>query len=69
MYYTTVSGDTWDMIAFKVYGDEMRATELLKAPENITLIDTEIFSAGVTVWCPEINTTVNAADELPEWRR
>ena len=29
--YRTVSGDTWDLIAFKVYGDEIYYHELIRA--------------------------------------
>ena len=29
--YTTVSGDTWDIVAYKAYGNEMYMDTLIKA--------------------------------------
>ena len=43
--YTTKSGDTWDVIAKEVYGNEYRADVLMAA--NPQEIDTFIFNAGV----------------------
>lgn len=45
-YYTTKTGDMWDYIAWKVYGDERRMEILLRAEENAALIDVYMFSAG-----------------------
>ena len=45
MAYTTKSGDTWDMIAKEVYGDEYHADVLMAA--NPQHIDTFIFGSGV----------------------
>ena len=36
MAYTTISGDTWDMIAKKVYGSEYHADILMEATGNIS---------------------------------
>ncbi len=69
-HYTTVQGDTWDLIAKAVYGNEMQAQVLMEERENITLLDTEVFSAGVQVAVPDINNAGSSVDntELPEWR-
>lgn len=45
--YTTVSGDTWDIVAYKAYGNEMYMDTLIKA--NIEYKDTYIFPAGVVL--------------------
>lgn len=50
--YTTVQGDTWDLIAYKVYGDEKLMSVLIEA--NPTYLETVIFSAGVTLNIPEV---------------
>ena len=42
--YTTISGDTWDIVAYKAYGNEMYMDMLIKA--NIEHKDTYIFPAG-----------------------
>lgn len=67
--YTTVQGDTWDSIAFKVYGDEFRAQQLLQAWENIELLEYQIFPAGIAVFCPVILEEDESLGDLPEWRR
>lgn len=64
--YTTVLGDTWDMIAYKVYGKEKYAKELVEA--NIKYVETVIFSAGIVLIIPEITITSNNSS-LPPWKR
>lgn len=63
--YTTVSGDTWDAVSYKMYGDESHIQELMQA--NISILDITVFSAGTEIIIPEI--TLNEDDSLPEWRR
>ncbi len=64
MYYVTIAGDTWDMIAYKAYGKEIYADYLMK--NNYDLLDIFVFSAGTKVYIPELpeETTSN----LPPWR-
>lgn len=62
--YKTVQGQTWDNIAKEVYGNEMHAGELMAA--NPQLLNTFIFSEGVIVQVPEIDTQDLT---LPPWRR
>lgn len=63
--YTTVSGDTWDIVAYKAYGNEMYMDTLIKA--NIEYKDTYIFRAGVVLTLPEIELTVS--ESLPPWKQ
>ena len=64
MAYTTISGDTWDGIAKKVYGNELKADVLMAAnPEHI---ETFIFSAGVELKTPAL--TEARAGTLPPWK-
>lgn len=51
--YKTEAGDTWDLIAFKLFGNENLMQELLE--ENIELSEIVIFPAGVELSIPEIN--------------
>lgn len=70
-WYTTKEGDTWDYIAWVVYGDEYKMDVLMSAQENYGIIEEYIFSAGVKVWCPEIEADTDdeeEADEVPDWR-
>ena len=64
----TRQGDTWDVLAKKIYGDECFMGELIKA--NIHFRKTVIFSAGVVLNVPEIDTTSKAYEaNLPPWKR
>lgn len=64
--YTTVSGDTWDYIAFKVYGNEYVAHILMQA--NPQHLNTAIFSAGVQLVAPAVeDSTIEKMNELPPW--
>ena len=51
MFYETQLGDTWDVIAKNIYGDEKYADYVME--NNPTLIATTIFSAGTLVWIPD----------------
>lgn len=65
--YTTVSGDVWDLIAYKVYGDAMRFDWLMK--NNIALLDTFVFDSGVVLNTPELpETTTAQTAAMPAWR-
>ena len=63
--YTTIQGDMWDLIAFKVYGREVCMAELLAA--NETYRHTAIFPAGIKLTLPEID--LPKASTLPPWKR
>lgn len=63
--YTTTQGDTWDMIAYKMYGDEKRMTALLDA--NPAHRETVIFSANIELIVPTIEQSVSS--KLPPWKQ
>lgn len=63
--YKTIQGDTWDMIAKRVYGDEKRM-DLLMA-NNFPLLEYFIFPAGVEVRVPELPQ--EEPENLPAWRK
>lgn len=63
--YTTVQGDTWDIIALKVYGSEKHIGKIMLAnPELANII---YFSANVEVICPDIE--IQASGNIPPWKR
>lgn len=64
--YSTIQGDTFDVIAKKVYGSEEYMTDLLKANQKYN--DTVIFSAGVKIICPEFEQKT-LSYLLPPWKR
>lgn len=63
--YTTISGDTWDIVAYKVYGNEMYMDILIKA--NLEYKDIYIFPAGVVLAVPE--TGLEVSESLPPWKQ
>ncbi|AKL95019.1 phage tail protein X [Clostridium aceticum] len=64
--YITVLGDTWDMIAYRVYGDETYARDLIKA--NPKHIYTVIFSGGIELNVPAVEKR-ELISMLPPWKR
>lgn len=62
--YTTVQGDTWDVIAKKIYNDEMMAQLLMQ--ENRELLHIFVFSSGIKVRCPKILPKQETG--MPKWR-
>lgn len=63
--YTTILGDMWDLIAFKTLGNEMYTHLLIES--NLKYKDVVVFSAGITLSIPDIETP--AASGLPPWKR
>lgn len=63
---TTVSGETWDMLAYRAYGDESRMSVLIEA--NYRHRQTALFGAGVVLAVPEL-PAAKAASLLPPWKR
>lgn len=64
MYYTTAQGDTWDMIAKKIYNDESQVGLLLE--NNFEYIDVFIFDSGVEIYAPELEEEEES--DVPDWR-
>lgn len=66
--YTTVSLDTWDVIAKKLYGTEVLMDRLIRA--NLEHRKTVFFSAGVVLKVPDVDTgSAELADNFPPWKR
>lgn len=66
--YTTIQGDTWDLIAARIYpkiGAEKLMDILLEA--NPEYIHTVIFSANIILNIPDVNIPVISS--LPAWKR
>jgi nucleoid-associated protein YgaU len=66
--YTTVSGQTWDQIAFEAYGNEYYCDRLMDA--NRDKLEYFVFPAGITLNLPDkesLAATITAND-YPAWR-
>jgi phage tail protein X len=63
--YTTIQGDMWDSIAYKVYGSEKYMGILMQS--NMELLDIFIFSAGTVLTVPAL--LPEAETNIPAWRQ
>ena len=63
--YTTVQGDMWDAVSYKVFGDVSYTDKIMSL--NYQFHDTYIFPAGVDLQLPE--RAEKAASSLPPWKR
>lgn len=63
MTYTTISGDTWDLIAYKLSGAEANMTPLIRA--NLDYSEYVIFPAGIVLTVPSFE--IDEYDTLPPW--
>lgn len=62
--YETKQGDTWDLMAYDLYGDEKYMRYLMEA--NLPLLDIMIFSSGVRIYVPDLPEETD--EDLPFWR-
>lgn len=62
--YTTAQGETWDEIAYKIYGREGYADVLMAG--NYPFLDILVFSAGTVLDIPDLPEYDD--EELPPWR-
>ena len=65
--YTTIQGDTWDGMAYKLFGNEKYMKDLIEA--NWRYADVMLFSAGVSLTVPDISVDEEDDGNLPIWRR
>ncbi len=61
--YTTRQGDTWDSIAFRLWGEERLFDQLMRA--NRDHLDVLMFEAGVVLAVPAVQKSQTL--ELPPW--
>lgn len=66
--YRTIQGDTWDLIALRMYpkigGEKLMDVLLEHNPDHIKTV---IFSANVILNIPDVNIPVISS--LPAWKR
>lgn len=63
--YTTIQGDMWDSIAYKVLGNEKYTDKLIQC--NLQYCHIVIFPAGIVLDIPEIEAEFMA--DLPPWKQ
>lgn len=62
--YTTIQGDTWDLISHNLYGDEKYMRYLIQA--NWDYANVLIFKAGVIINVPDLPEEPD--EDMPFWR-
>ena len=65
--YTTVLGDTWDNIAYRLFGDSKAYNSLLELNQEYS--DIVIFSAGVKIKYQDKILAKTYEENVPPWRR
>jgi len=67
--YTTVQGDTWDYIAYKVYGKQSGAEFYMNAllDANADYMHYVVFPANITLIVPDVE--IELPKTLPPWKR
>lgn len=65
--YTTISGDTWDSIAYKLFDDSKLYNSLLELNEEHN--DVIMFKAGVKLKYQEIDSVKKSNSDAPPWRK
>lgn len=63
--YVTALGDTWDIIAYKMYGNERQMSVLIET--NPQHQETVLFQADVVIQVPDMVAATSTV--LPPWRR
>lgn len=66
MKYSTIQGDMWDTIAFKVYGSTNAVVQLMEA--NPSYRHQFVFPAGVEINVPDLPEE-QASDIRPPWKQ
>lgn len=64
--YVTSQGDTWDSIAYDLFGSEGYMGILMDA--NPDLLDVLVFSAGTIIYVPA-EAQEETDEDMPFWRR
>jgi hypothetical protein len=66
--YITTSGQTWDQIAYEVYGDEYQCGKLMD--RNRDKLEYFVFSDGIVLQLPEQEelSADSVSSDYPTWR-
>lgn len=65
--YTTIQGDMWDSIAYKLAGTTDVTAQLIEA--NLDKSGILVFSAGIELEVPEFNNYAVDEDYYPPWKK
>jgi phage tail protein X len=60
------SGERWDLLAWKYYGDPSQYRPVIMANPEVAI--EPVFEAGLTIVVPIIEQSAVEEDDLPPWR-
>lgn len=64
--YTTIQGDMWDAIAYRLWGNEKLMHKLLELnPEHRNIV---VFPSGVLLAVPELDVELTRQAVDPPWK-
>ena len=63
--YRTQTGDRWDTVAYKFFGDPTQITALIMANPGVAIVD--VFDAGTEIAVPLIATPSGGVTTSPPW--
>lgn len=63
--YSTMQGDTWDIVSLRAYGTEKKMGELITANPNHR--ETVFFAANIRLIIPDLPAPIKS--NLPPWKR
>ena len=64
--YVTAQGDTFDSIAYWLYGDEKYMKDLIEC--NWDYADVLVFGPDITLYIPEVDLDEEDDEDMPFWR-
>ena len=67
MTYTTVQGDMWDSIAYKIFGNATATDQLMAL--NQQYLHIYVFQAGVVLTLPEAKTESEQPTGMVPWKK
>ncbi|PYE87383.1 tail protein X [Phyllobacterium leguminum] len=71
--HVTQTGDRWDLLAYRYYGDQYKQTVLIEANRHLFLDDLSVpplvLPYGITLKIPVIVEEATNTDLLPPWKR
>jgi len=65
--HVSKSGERWDLLAWKYYGDPTQYRPVIRANPGVPI--EPVFEAGLTIVVPIVEQSSVGEDDLPPWRR
>ena len=64
--HVTTSGERWDLLAWKYYGDPTDYSPIIVANPNVAI--GPVFDAGLSIAVPILQKSAVVTDDLPPWK-